>query len=75
MVLAVQQQTQKHPSVLPRAQALALFDQEARRIAGMPGSEFLAKWDTGAFRDLDDTAAGREIAYLALLIPFGRQDS
>ena len=75
MVLAVQQQTQKLPSVLPRAQAFALFDQEARRIAGMPAAEFLAKRDAGSFRDLDDTPEGREITYLALLIPFGRQDS
>jgi hypothetical protein len=67
--------TKKMSSVLPPEQAVALFDGEARRLAGMSGDEFLKNWDAGEFRDLDETPEGRKIAYLALLIPFGRPDS
>jgi hypothetical protein len=44
-------------------------------LAVSPAAEFLAKWDAGEYRDLDlDTSPeGRNIAYLALLIPFGRR--
>lgn len=75
MALTLDKTTKKRSSVLPREQAVALFDGEARRLAGMSGDEFLKKWDAGEFRDLDDTPEGRKIAYLALLIPFGRQDT
>jgi hypothetical protein len=36
------------------------------------GSPLVAK---GEYRNLDDTPEGRKIAYLALLIPFGRRNS
>jgi hypothetical protein len=72
MALKVQSTTQDLPSVLPRDLAVALFDQESRRIVGIPGEEFLAKWDAGQYRNFDDTPEGRELAYLILLIPFGR---
>ncbi|MDQ3693430.1 MAG: hypothetical protein M3464_07365 [Chloroflexota bacterium] len=73
MSLATRKTTDRIPSVLPREQALALFEAEARRITGLNAERFLAKWDGGMYEDLDDTPHGREIAYLALLIPFGRQ--
>ncbi len=75
MALAVQAPTEKLPSVLPPAQAVALFEAEAQRVAGIPAEQFLAKWDAGEYQNLnlDDTPEGRGIAYLALLIPFGRR--
>lgn len=73
MALSVKVTTERLPSVLPADQAAALFDQEARRLAGMPGEQFLAKWDAGEYHDLNDTVDGRRIAYLVLLIPFGRR--
>ncbi len=75
MARSVQMTTEALPSVLPPDQAFALFDREAQRLAGMSGEEFLAKWDAGEYRDrdLDATPEERDIAYLALLIPFGRR--
>lgn len=63
------------PLVLDRESAIALFDAQARRVAGVSGDEFLARWDAGDYHDLDDTPEGRELSYLVLLIPFGRRDS
>jgi hypothetical protein len=66
--------TQPSPTVLPPDEARALFDRQARRLVGLSGEEFLAKWDAGEYRDrdLDATPEGRKIAHLVLLIPFGR---
>ncbi len=75
MALAIRQPTDRVPSVLPRDEARALFEREARRLAGVSGDDFLARWDAGEYRDLGDTPEGRRIAYLALLIPFGRRNS
>jgi hypothetical protein len=66
-------QEQDLPAVLPLELAYALFDQESRRIIGVPGEEFLARWDAGEFRNFDDTPEDRELAYLVLLTPFGRR--
>jgi hypothetical protein len=69
----MQSTTRELPSVLPEDLALALFDQEARRIARIPSEESLARWDAGESRDIEDAPEGRELAYLILLIPFGRR--
>lgn len=74
MALAIDKTTEYLPSVLPAEQAAALFAHEAKRLAGVTTEEFLKKWDAGDYRDLDATPEGRDIAYLALLIPFGRRN-
>jgi hypothetical protein len=75
MTLTAPKTIKELPSVMPTDLAAALFDQEARRIVGMSGKEFLARWDAGEFRAFDDTPEGRELAYLILLIPFGRSNA
>lgn len=75
MALAIRQLPDRVPSVLSRDEAQAFFEREARRLAGVSGEDFLARWDAGEYRDLGDTPEGRRIAYLALLIPFGRRNS
>jgi hypothetical protein len=57
---------------LPVDEGHRLFDREARRLLGMSGDEFLARWDAGEFNDLPDTPEGRQIMRVAYLIPFGR---
>ncbi len=47
MALATRKTTDRIPSVLPREQALALFEAEVRRVAGLTAEQFLAKWDGG----------------------------
>jgi len=64
------------PYVLTPEEGKAFFDEQARYVTGLSGDEFIAKWDAGEYRDrdLDATPEGRTIAFLAMLIPFGRQD-
>ena len=73
MVLKARQKTLDPPAVLDPELGIAMFDQEARRIVGISGEEFLARWDAGEFRDFEDTPEGRELTHLILLIPFGRR--
>jgi len=67
--------TDQQPSVLPPAEARALFNRQTRRLLNLSGDEFLARWEAGDYRDLPDTPEGRHVGYLALLIPFGRKQS
>lgn len=66
---------QKTAFVLSAEEKRMVFDREARRIAHMSGEEFLARFDAGEIDADDSTPEGRELAYLILLIPFGRQDA
>lgn len=68
-----QSAVQSIPSVLRPELATAIFDQEALRIVSVSGAEFLARWNVGEFREVPDTPQVRELSYLILLIPFGRQ--
>ena len=73
MAEKAQRTTLDPPAVLDPELGIAMFDQEARRIVGISGDEFLARWDAGAFHDMEDTPEGRKLSYLILLIPFGRR--
>ena len=46
----------------------ALFDKTARKLLGIPGGEFLARWDRGEYTDDERTA----VTKVAMLIPFAR---
>jgi hypothetical protein len=74
MALPARTPTSEFPSVLPPAEARAMFDGEARRVAGLSGDEFIQKWEAGEFDEIEDSPDGREISYLVMLIPFGRQN-
>jgi hypothetical protein len=73
VALPVQETTEDVPIVLPEELGIALFDQEARRVVGISGDEFLERYDAGDFRDWEDTPEGRKLSFLILLIPFGRR--
>ncbi len=53
----------------------ALFDYQARKLLSISGEEFLRRWDEGEYRDIADAPGHRHIMRLAMLIPFGRQES
>ena len=74
MALKAETTTEERSSILSAEEALTIFDREARRVAGMSGEEFLAKWDAGDYAhiDLDATREGRDIIGLWLLSPLGR---
>lgn len=73
MALKIQSTIHDGPSVLAPELARDFFDGEARRVVGMSGEEFIARYDAGEFRDFVDDPRGRELSYLILIIPFGRQ--
>lgn len=55
-------------------QARELFDSQARKLLGISGEEFLARWDAGEYRDVADGPDHRALMRLVMLIPFGRQN-
>ena len=61
------------------ADAWAVFDAEARRMLGIPGDEFLRRWDAGAYAGAgDETPEGwrvNEMVYLLLAVSPERVDA
>jgi hypothetical protein len=53
----------------------AIFDEEARRVKGMSGEEFIRRWEAGEYKEIADSAGYLHIGRLASLIPLARQDS
>ena len=53
----------------------AILDEEARRVMGMSGEEFIRRWEAGEYKDIADTSGHLHILHLAMLIPLARQDS
>lgn len=51
----------------------ALFDRHARKALGISGDEFLKRWDAGKYRPVPDTAEGRKVSRLVMLMPFARR--
>jgi hypothetical protein len=51
----------------------ALFDRQARKTLGISGNEFLKNWDAGKYRPVPDTADGRKVGRLVMLMPFARR--
>lgn len=54
-------------------QARALFDRRARQLLQISGEEFLKRWDAGVYRPVRDTAEGRKIGQLVMMMPFARR--
>lgn len=77
MAPMIERNPERPSSILPADEAVAMFDREARRVTGMSGPEFLAKWNAGRHEDVDlcSTREGRGLLDLVLLIPFGRRIS
>lgn len=49
-----------------------LFAEQAQKLLGISGSEFLHRWDAGEYDQIADDPNHPEIMRLAALIPFGR---
>lgn len=50
----------------------ALFDEQAPKLVGISGEEFLRRWDAGEYDGMADDPSHPEIMRLAALVPFGR---
>lgn len=53
---------------LTREEGIALFDEEARRVLGISGEEFLAAYDAGKLDDFDPI----DVQSVVMMIPFAR---
>lgn len=67
--------TQTSEETLPEVRELSaeegakLFDETARKLLGISGSEFLVRWDRGEYAHETDRMA---VTKVAMLIPFAR---
>ncbi len=52
----------------------AYFDEASRNLLGIPGEEFLRRWDAGEYRDTPDIPESNGIRRMAMMIPFARQE-
>ena len=57
---------------LTEEEARARFDEEARRVMGMSGEEFLRRWAAGEFDAIADDPDHPEIMELHMIEDFGR---
>ena len=51
----------------------AFFDEQCRAVLGISGKEFIRRWDSGEYADLDDVPENWDIFEKSLLLAFGRQ--
>ena len=68
----VTEQTTSGIRWLSDEEAHTIFDEEARRVMGMSGEEFLRRYDAGEFDDVPDDWEHLDYWSLVLSIPFGR---
>lgn len=57
---------------IKRDQAMTLVDARAKRVLGISGAEFMAKWNAGEYRNLDSDACPGVIELALLAPPTGR---
>lgn len=48
------------------------FDEQAHKLLGVSGEEFLRRWDAGEYDSTADDPDHPQVMRLAMLIPFGR---
>lgn len=59
--------------LLTAEEAKALFDRRARTLLHISGEEFLRRWDAGEYHLVRDTADGRKVGELVMMLPFARR--
>lgn len=72
--MALPNPSTKRPTTLSPEEGRELFDYVSRRITGLSGDAFLARYNAGEFKPDDETREGRDLMYLIMLIPFARQN-
>ncbi|MCA9876260.1 MAG: hypothetical protein KC442_00700 [Thermomicrobiales bacterium] len=58
--------------ILSAEEGVARFDEEARKVLGISGEEFLRRWDAGEVPPVPDTPEGWPIARLVMMLPLVR---
>lgn len=65
-------QTEQPVRWLDAGQERAFFDRQARALLGISGSEFVRRWQAGAYDDIADDPKYTDMMYLAMLSRVGR---
>lgn len=75
MALPAEPKPTSQPTMLLPEEGRELFDYVTRQVTGMPGPEFLARYDAGEIEEPGDTtSADPALRGLIMLIPFGRAE-
>ncbi len=72
MAIRAERVTENTIEWLSDDEARAIFDEQARKVVGMSGEEFLRRYDAGEFDDIQDDSEHLVFMSLVLSIPFGR---
>lgn len=59
--------------ILSPEEGRAFFDETCRAYLNMSGEEFLRRWDSGEYEDVEDIPENNDILYISMLMSFGRQ--
>lgn len=59
--------------LLTAEEGYAFFDHQSRILLGVSGEEFLRRWDAGEYGPVPDTAEGRKLGRLVMMMPVARQ--
>lgn len=65
----------KQDCIMSKEEAQSFFEREIQRLMGMSGAEFIQRWESGEYEDLEDVPATRHVLKAAFLIPFGQPNS
>lgn len=60
---------------MSKEEAQSFFEREIQRLMGMSGAEFIQRWESGEYEDLEDVPETRHVLKAAFLIPFGQPNS
>lgn len=72
MAVRTEQTTESAIQWLTDDEARRIFDEQARKLVGMSGTEFIRRWEAGEFDAIADDPGHPEIMQLVMLISFGR---
>jgi hypothetical protein len=72
MMAVTKEQAEHQIQWLTDEEARAIFDEEARKVMGMSGEEFLRRYDAGEFDAVLDDSDYPALMRLVSLIPWGR---
>ena len=70
--IPIDEHTEANVLIATVEQGRELFDQEARKLLGISGEEFLRKWDAGEYDPVTDFDLAHHLNGLLMMLPFVR---
>jgi hypothetical protein len=59
--------------LFPVEEGRRIFEREVREKLNISGEEFIRRWDSGEYEDIEDIPENWHILHLSFLIPLGRR--